>query len=68
MLVGVERTISHQLVKAFDFPENVFAAIIADLQQVHGVGYKFAIAISDFDVDSATDRQIGLSQKENIRI
>ena len=29
MLVGAERTNSNRLIKAFGFPENVFAAIIA---------------------------------------
>ncbi len=68
MVVGVGRTIFHRLVKAFGSPENVFAARVADLRQVHGIGDKVATAISGFDVDRATDRELGLAQKEDIRI
>jgi DNA processing protein len=68
MVVGVGRTIFHRLVKAFGTPENVFSARVADLRQIHGVGDKVAMAISGFDVDRATDRELGLAQKEDIRI
>ncbi len=68
MVVGVGRTIFHRLVKVFGSPENVFSARTADLRQVHGVGDKVATAISGFDVDQATDREIGLAEKEDIRI
>ena len=56
------------MVKAFGSPGNVFAAIIADLKQVHGVGDKFATAISGFDVDRTTGRELWLGQKEDIFI
>jgi len=68
MVVGVGRTIFHRLVKTFGSPENVFSARVADLRQIHGVGDKVATAISGFDVDRATDRELGLAQKEDIRI
>jgi ERCC4-type nuclease len=63
IVVGFERTIFNRLVKAFGSPENVFAASIADIQQVHEVGHKFATVIFDFDVDRSTDRELGLAQK-----
>ena len=68
MVVGVGRTIFHRLVKVFGSPENVFSARVSDLKQVHGVGEKVAIAISKFDIERATDREIGLAEKEGIRI
>jgi DNA processing protein len=68
MVVGVGRTIFHRLVKAFGSPENVFAVRISDLRQVHGVGDKVATAISGFNVEQATDREMGLAEKEDIRI
>lgn len=68
MVVGVGRTIFHRLVKSFGSPENVFSARTSDLRQVHGVGDKVALAISEFDVDRATNREIGLAEKEDIRI
>ncbi|MBC8285217.1 MAG: DNA-protecting protein DprA [Nitrospinae bacterium] len=68
MVVGVGRTIFHRLVKVFGSPENVFSARVSDLRQVHGIGDKVATAISGFEVDRVVDREIGLSEKEGIRI
>ncbi|MEK9629511.1 MAG: DNA-processing protein DprA [Nitrospinota bacterium] len=68
MVVGVGRTIFHRLVKVFGSPENVFAASVSDLRQVPGVGDKVAAAIRGFDIDRATEREIGLSEKDGIRI
>jgi predicted Rossmann fold nucleotide-binding protein DprA/Smf involved in DNA uptake len=68
MLLGFGRTILHRLVKAFGFPGNVLASRIANLEQVHGVGNKFARAISAFDVDRVTDCEFGLAQKVEICI
>ena len=68
MVVGVGRTIFHRLVKAFGSPENVFSAGVADLRQIHGVGDKVATAISGLYGDRATDRQLGLAQKQGISL
>ena len=68
MVVGVGRTNFHRLVKRFGSPKNVFSAGISDLRQVPGVGDKVAMAISEFDVDRGTDRELGLAEKENVRI
>lgn len=68
MVVGVGRTLFHRLVKVFGSPENVFSSKVSDLGQVHGIGDKAVVAISNFDVDKAADREIRLAEKEDIRI
>jgi DNA processing protein len=46
----------------------LFLARVVDLRQVYGVGDIVATAISNFDVDRATDHELGLAEKEDIRI
>ena len=60
MVVGVGRTIFHRLVKAFGSSEIFF------WQGLLICGRFMGQAISDFD--RVTDRELGLAEKEDIRI
>ena len=68
MVVGVGRTIFHRLVKVFGSSGIFFLQGLLICGRVNRVDDKVATAISGFDVDRATDRELGHAQKEDIRI
>ena len=60
-MAEVVRTISRRLVKAFGSPLKIFFASV-------GISDKVATAIFGLDVDRATDRELGLAQKQGISL
>lgn len=68
MVVGVGRTLFHRLVQGLGSPREVFSAPKGELLRIQGVGEKVAGEIKHFDVDSASERELRLAEKEGVRI
>jgi len=68
MVLGVGKTLSHRLVKAFSSPRNVFHASRKELMQVERVGDKVARQILDFDLERSVEREYQLAERRNVRI
>ncbi len=68
MVVGVGRTLFHRLVQSLGSPREVFSASRSELLGIHGIGEKVVGEIKRFDVDSATERELRLAEKEGVRI
>ncbi|MZG29586.1 MAG: DNA-protecting protein DprA [Nitrospinae bacterium] len=68
MVVGVGRTLFHRFVRGLGSPRQVFLAPRDELLRIHGVGEKVVAEIKRFDVDTETERELRLAEKEGVRI
>ena len=68
MVLGVGKTLSHRLVKAFGSPNKVFYASRKELMGVERVGDKVARQILDFDLERSIEREYQLVERRNVQI
>ncbi len=68
MVLGVGKTLSHQLVKAMGSPKNVFHASPKELMEVERVGDKVARQILDFDLERSVEREYQMTHRRNVRV